>query len=214
MHYSQDEVIANIKQKVVDECDLAKETVRYVDDSFYEAVKVIMDCKGKLIITGVGKSGHIGKKLAASFSCIGTPSFFMHADESLHGDLGMVEAEDVLILISNGGKTDEVLKMLPSLQIIGVKTIAITNSNDSPLAQRCDISLRVKVERETDHLNLAPTASALAVLAVGDALAVTVSELKGFDRRSFAVRHPMGALGQQLFKEYQEATKQEESEAR
>lgn len=209
MNYSKNEVLENIKRKVVEECDLAKGTVQYVDDSFYEAVKAIMDCEGKLIITGVGKSGHIGKKLAASFSCIGTPAFFIHADESLHGDLGMVEARDVVVLISNGGRTDEVMKMIPSLKIIGARTISITKSNDSPLAKQCDISLCVKVEREIDHLNLAPTTSALAVLAVGDALAVTVAELKGFDRRNFAVRHPMGALGQQLIKEYREATMRE-----
>jgi len=213
MKYTPNDVIANIKKKVIEECDLAKETVKYVDSAFFEAVKAIMDCKGKLIITGVGKSGHIGRKIAASFSCIGTPAFFMHSDESLHGDLGMVEPKDVVIMISNGGKTDEVIKMIPSLKIIGAKTISITNSNDSPLAKLCDISLCVKVEKEIDHLNLAPTTSALAVLAVGDALAVTVSELKNFDRKSFAIRHPMGALGQQLIKEYQEATMKEKSAA-
>ncbi len=204
MKYTPNDVIANIKQKVIEECNLAKETAKYVDNACFEAVKAIMECKGKLIITGVGKSGHVGRKIAASFSCIGTSAFFLHADESLHGDLGMVEPKDVVIMISNGGKTDEVIKMIPSLKIIGAKTISITNSNDSPLAKLCDISLCVKVEKEIDHLNLAPTTSALAVLAVGDALAVTVSELKNFDRKSLAVRHPMGSLGQQLIKEYQE----------
>jgi len=213
MNLTPNDVITNIKKKVIEECDLAKETVKYVDNAFFEAVKAIMNCKGKLIIAGVGKSGHIGRKIAASFSCIGTPAFFMHADESLHGDLGMVEPKDVVIMISNGGKTDEVLKMIPSLKIIGAKTISITNSNESPLAKLCDISLRVKVKKEIDHLNLAPTTSALAVLAIGDALAVTVSELKNFDRKSFAIRHPMGALGQQLLKEYQEATMKEKCAA-
>ena len=207
MNYTQYEVIANIKKKVLEECDLAKETVKYVDDAFFAAVKAIMDCKGKLVISGVGKSGHIGKKLAASFSCIGTPTFFMHSDEALHGDIGMVDESDVVILISNGGKTDEVLKMIPSLNILGAKKISLTSSNDSPLAKMCDVSLCVKVDHEIDHLNLAPTASALAVLAVGDALAVTVAELKNFDKKSFAVRHPMGSLGQKLLKEYEEATK-------
>jgi arabinose-5-phosphate isomerase len=205
MRLVQSEVISNIKIKLMEESDAVSKTVQYVDSAFYEAVKAILRCKGKVVISGVGKSGHVGKKIAASLSCLGTPSFFMHADESLHGDIGMVDSKDIIILISNGGKTDEVLKMIPSLNLLGPKKIAITSSNDSPLAKLCDISLCVKVEKEIDHLNLAPTASALAVLAVGDALAVTVAELKNFDRKSFAIRHPMGSLGQQLLKEYQGA---------
>ena len=201
------DVINKIKEKLLEESELISEAVQYIDRSFYEAVKTVLNCRGKVVITGVGKSGHVGKKIAASLSCLGTPSFFMHADEALHGDIGMVDKDDVVILISNGGKTDEVLKMLPSLNILGAKKISITSSNDTPLAKQCDISLCVKVDHEIDHLNLAPTASALAVLAVGDAIAVTVAELKNFDRKSFAIRHPMGSLGQQLLKEYEDATK-------
>ncbi len=212
MEPSSNEIIKKIKEKLLEESELLSEVVKYVDESFYAAVKAVMECKGKVIITGVGKSGHVGKKIAASLACLGTPSFFMHADEALHGDVGMVDKNDVVILISNGGKTDEVLKMIPSLNLLGAKKISITNSNSSPLAKQCDISLCVKVDREIDHLNLAPTASALAVLAVGDAIAVTVAELKNFDRKSFAIRHPMGALGQQLIKEYMEATQKEEKE--
>lgn len=207
MRLVQKEVITNIKNKLMEESEAVSNAAQYVDSAFYEAVKAILNCKGKVIITGVGKSGHVGKKIAASLSCLGTPSFFMHADESLHGDMGMVEEKDIVIMISNGGKTDEVIKMIPSLKIFGAKKIAITSSNDSQLAKLCDISLCVKVEREIDHLNLAPTSSALAVLAVGDALAVTVAELKKFDRRSFAIRHPMGSLGQKLLKEYEDETK-------
>ena len=206
MKLDQDGVISNIKNKLLEESESVSNTVQYIDSAFYEAVKAILKCKGKVIVTGVGKSGHVGKKIAASLACLGTPAFFMHADESLHGDMGMVEARDIVILISNGGKTNEVLKMIPSLNILGAKKIAITSSHDSPLAKLCDISLCVKVDHEIDHLNLAPTASALAVLAVGDAIAVTVAELKNFDRKSFAIRHPMGSLGQQLLKEYEDAT--------
>ena len=205
MNYNQEDVVANIKNKIVEECELLQGTLQYIDESFFEAVKAIMECKGKLVITGVGKSGHIGKKLAASFSCIGTPSVFVHSCESLHGDIGMIEEKDVVVMISNSGKTDEVVKMLPSLNILGCKKISITRDNNSPLAKGCDIALCVKVEREIDHLNLAPTASALAVLAVGDALAVTVSELKKFTKEQFAIRHPLGALGQQLLSEYKKA---------
>lgn len=207
MKLTKSEVILNIKNKLIDEGKSVSQVAQYVDDAFFEAVKAIVKCKGMVVITGVGKSGHVGRKIAASLSCLGTPSFFMHADESLHGDLGMVSEKDIVIMISNGGKTEEVLKMIPSLNLLGAKKISITNSNDSPLAKLCDISLRVKVDHEIDHLNLAPTASALAVLAVGDALAVTVSEIKNFDRRSFAIRHPMGSLGQQLLAEYKDATK-------
>ncbi len=204
MQYNKKDVIKNIKDKIAEECQLVNETAQYVDNAFFEAVKMIMECKGKLIISGVGKSGHIGKKLAASFSCIGTPTFFLHADESLHGDIGVVEDKDIVIMISNSGTTDEVVGMIPSLKVLGCKTIAITKDNKSELARKCDVALCVKVKKEIDHLNLAPTSSALAVLAVGDAIAVTVSELKGFTRGEFAVRHPLGALGQQLLKEYKQ----------
>jgi len=210
MQLKREDVLKNIREKITEESTLLAEVSNNIDDAFFQAVKLICECKGKVVISGVGKSGHIGKKIAASLSCLGTPSFFMHSDEALHGDVGMVDEKDVVILISNGGKTDEVLKMIPSLNILGPKKISITNSNDSPLAKMCDVSLCVKVDHEIDHLHLAPTASALAVLAVGDALAATVSELKEFDRKSFAVRHPMGALGQQLLKEYKEATEKKE----
>ena len=207
MNYNQEDVIANIKNKIMEESKLLQGTMQYVDGAFFEAVKAIMECKGKLVITGVGKSGHIGKKLVATFSCIGTPAVFVHSCESLHGDIGTIEDKDVVIMISNSGKTDELLKMLPSLNIIGCKKISITRDNNSPLAKGCDITLCVRVEKEIDHLNLAPTASALAVLGVGDAIAVTVSELKNFTKEQFAMRHPLGALGQQLLSEYKKAVK-------
>lgn len=205
MEYNKNDVITNIKNKITEECQLVTDTAKYVDSAYFDAVKMIMECKGKIVITGVGKSGHIGKKLAASFSCIGTPTFFVHSCESLHGDIGVIEDKDVVIMISNSGKTDEVISMIPSLKILGCKTIAITRDNHSKLAKKCDVALCVKVEKEIDHLNLAPTSSALAVLAVGDAIAVTVSELKGFTKAEFAVRHPLGALGQQLLKEHKQA---------
>jgi arabinose-5-phosphate isomerase len=207
MEYNAEQVVNKLREKVLEECALVSETVKYIDDAFYEAVRTIMTCRGRLIITGVGKSGHIGRKIAASFSCLGTPCHFVHSDESLHGDLGAIHPDDVVIMISNSGKTDEVVKMLPSLRVIGAKTIAITKDNASPLAKKCDIALCVRVSREIDHLNLAPTASALAVLAVGDALAAAVAELKAFAREDFAIRHPLGALGQELLGEYNNAIK-------
>lgn len=129
----------------------------------------------------------------------------MHSCEAMHGDLGMFKKDDVAIVISNSGKTAEVLSILPSLKTIGTKTIAITGNNRSPIAAECDIQLCVNVEKEIDHLNLAPTASAIAVLAIGDALAVTLSEMRGFTKNGFAVFHPAGALGQKLKDEYAKA---------
>ncbi len=125
MRFVQDEVIANIKNKLMEESEAVSNTAQYVDGAFYEAVKEIISCKGKVVITGVGKSGHIGKKIAASLSCLGTPSYFMHSDESLHGDIGLVEKKDIIIMISNGGKTDEVVKMIPSLNILGPKKLLL-----------------------------------------------------------------------------------------
>lgn len=198
-------ILNNIKNKLNEEASCINHLVDLVDDQSYEAIKLLNNCKGRIIITGVGKSGHIGKKIAASLSSLGLPSFFVHSCEAMHGDLGMFMKGDVAILISNSGKTNEVLGMMPSLKIIGVKTIAITNNNDSPLAVQCDIQLCVKVEREIDNLNLAPTSSTLAVLAMGDAIAVTLSEMRGFKKENFALFHPAGALGQKLLAEYQKS---------
>jgi arabinose-5-phosphate isomerase len=195
-------VIDNIKNKILEEAECLKKLAEQIDDQSYEAVQLMDSCKGRIIISGVGKSGHVGKKIAASLASLGLPSFFVHSCESLHGDLGMFTKDDVVILISNSGKTNEVLGMIPSLKIIGVKTISITNNNDSPLAQQCDVKLCVKADKEIDALNLAPTASALAVLAIGDALAVTLSQLRNFKKENFALFHPAGALGQQLIAEY------------
>lgn len=175
-----------------------EKVISSLDDNIEKAVNLIYNCKGKLVITGLGKSGHIGKKLAATFSSTGTPSFFVHAAEALHGDLGMITKEDVVLAISNSGETKELLDMIPSLRIIGVKIVAITGNRESSLAKASDVHIEVKVDREADHLNLAPTSSSTAVLAVGDAMAVTLSEMKGFKEENFAVFHPGGSLGKRL----------------
>lgn len=172
--------------------------IQVIDDNFVKAINLIYNCKGKLIITGLGKSGHIGKKLAATFSSTGTPSFFIHAAEALHGDLGMISKDDIVLAISNSGETRELLEMIPSLRIIGVKIISITGNKNSSLAKESDIHIEVKVDEEADHLNLAPTSSSTAMLAIGDAMAVTLSEMKGFREEDFAVFHPGGSLGKKL----------------
>lgn len=175
-----------------------EDVISSLDDNIEKAINLIYNCKGKLVITGLGKSGHIGRKMAATFSSTGTPSFFVHAAEALHGDLGMISKDDIVLAISNSGETKELLDMIPSLRIIGVKIITMTGNKESSLAKAGDVHIEVKVEREADHLNLAPTSSSTAMLAVGDAMAVTLSEMKDFKEENFAVFHPGGSLGKKL----------------
>lgn len=169
------------------------------DNSEYEIIcKVLMDCRGKVVFVGVGKSGHIGKKLAATFSSTGTPSFFIHATEAAHGDSGMIEREDIVILLSNSGNTSEVTNVIPILQEIGCTTIGFTSNEDSILAEECDYKLIYPKSEEADHLGLAPTSSSTLMLVLGDAIACTLSESKEFTRQDFYKYHPGGSLGKLL----------------
>ncbi|KRK74003.1 KpsF/GutQ family sugar-phosphate isomerase [Lacticaseibacillus nasuensis] len=171
----------------------------HTDDAQYDAlVDRILHLQGHLIFMGVGKTGHIGAKLAATFASLGTPSFFVHATEAMHGDMGMITAEDLVILISNSGETKETLAPLPPLRRIGATTVAFTGNADSSLATACDAVLTIPVAGEADDLGLAPTNSSTAALMVGDAIACAVSRLKGFTKTDFAGFHPGGALGQKL----------------
>lgn len=206
--YTDMEIVEKAKQKILAEAEALKEVSREVDESYAQTVKAILNCKGRVIITGLGKTGHIGKKIAASFASLGVPAFFVHSCESLHGDMGMITADDVVIMISNSGKSPEILNMLPPLNIIGATTISITKDRKSPLAQRTDIAILVDAGSEIDHMGLAPTTSSTAALAAGDALATVVSEMKEFRKENFALSHPGGALGQQLMKEYEEKATQ------
>nr|WP_318380966.1 SIS domain-containing protein [uncultured Enterobacter sp.] len=156
----------------------------------------IMTCAGKVVFIGIGKSGHIGKKLAATFASTGTPAIFVHGTEALHGDLGMIGAQDVAILISNSGETQEILAPLPSLKRMGTYLVAFTRNHHSTLAQACDLSIEIVVDGEADDLGLAPSSSSTAVLVVGDALGLTLSHLKRFTRQDFGLYHPGGTLGQ------------------
>lgn len=202
---NREQIIAACKNKIQLEADALVRVCEQVDDAYAEAIDCILNCKGRLIITGLGKTGHVGEKIAASFASLGTQAYFVHSCESLHGDMGMIGKDDVVIMISNSGKSPEILNMLPALKIIGAKTISVTKAKDTPLALGTDIALKVDAGPEIDHMGgLAPTASSTAALAVGDALATVVSELKGFTRNDFALSHPGGALGQQLLREYQE----------
>lgn len=164
-------------------------------------VDLLMKTTGKVVFMGIGKSGHIGEKLAATFSSTGTPSFFVHAGEATHGDFGMIEKKDVVILISNSGTTKEIVNDIPFLKRIGCKIIGFTSNPESQLAKESDYQLIYPKRVEADHLNLAPTTSSTITLVLGDAIACTLSQLKGFRREDFYKYHPGGALGETLSKE-------------
>ncbi|NBT34132.1 MAG: KpsF/GutQ family sugar-phosphate isomerase [Betaproteobacteria bacterium] len=169
-----------------------------LDASAAEAVRLIFQAKGRLVLTGMGKSGHIAKKVAATFSSTGTPAFFVHPAEAQHGDLGMIQPEDLVLAFSYSGETDELRFIAPHLKRMGTRMVAVTGNPDSSLAQLADVHLLAAVEEEACPLNLAPTASTTAALALGDALAVAVLELRGFSHEDFARSHPGGALGRRL----------------
>jgi arabinose-5-phosphate isomerase len=169
-----------------------------LDDSFLRAVELLYDCRGKVVITGMGKSGIISRKIAATLASTGTPSFFLHAGEGIHGDLGMVMRGDVIVAVSNSGETEEILKLLPHIKFNGLKLIVMTGKLDSTLAKAGDVVLDVGVSEEACPLGLAPTASTTAALAMGDALAVVLLEKKEFREQDFALRHPGGILGRRL----------------
>lgn len=169
-----------------------------LDDEFCRVVELILHCKGRLVIGGIGKSGLIGKKMVATFASTGTPSFFLHPTEAFHGDLGMLKAVDVVMLISYSGETDDVNKLIPSLKNFGNKIIALTANPQSTLATHADYVLNIAVEREVCPNNLAPTTSALVTLALGDALAVALITARDFKPADFAKFHPGGSLGRRL----------------
>lgn len=174
--------------------------LKYNQDEYERVIEAIYNLNGRLIFTGVGKSGHIGEKLAATFASTGTPSFFVHATEAMHGDLGMITPADLVVVISNSGETKESVNVLDAIHRLGVHIVALTGNAESTLAKRSDYLLEVHVDGEADKHNLAPTKSSTAALVVGDALAVTISEMKGLTETEFGTYHPGGALGQRLLK--------------
>ena len=166
--------------------------------NFESAIELLLNCKGKIVVTGMGKSGHIGSKIAATFASTGSPSFFVHPAELSHGDFGMLSKDDVILALSFSGETDELKKVLTSIKRSGLKLISVTGKEDSTLSENSDVALFVKIEKEACPLNLAPTASTTATLALGDALAVTLMQAKGFTKEDFAKSHPGGSLGKKL----------------
>lgn len=198
MSISQHDCLASARKVFRIEADAVAGLSANLDGDFSKAVKHIVSSFGRVIVCGMGKSGIIGKKIAATLASTGTPSFFMHPGEAYHGDLGMVTAEDVFIAISNSGETEEVLKLLSFLKGNGNFLVAITGNSSSPLAQAADCHLNVHVSQEACPLQLAPTSSTTATLAMGDALAVTLMEVRGFKPEHFARFHPGGSLGRRL----------------
>mgnify|MGYP006147928367 FL=1 len=180
------------------EATAVAQLAQYLNDDFNLACQLIFASTGKIIVTGMGKSGHIGSKIAATLASTGTPAFFVHPGEASHGDLGMLSADDVVIAISNSGETAEVLTIVPVIKRLGIKLIAMTGNPGSTLAKLANAHLCVKVEQEACPLGLAPTASTTATLAMGDAVAVALLEARGFSAEDFALSHPGGSLGRKL----------------
>jgi len=169
-----------------------------LDDTFLRAVDLLLNCRGRVVVSGIGKSGHIGRKIAATMASTGTPAMFVHAAEAAHGDLGMITRNDVLVALSYSGETAELLTVVPTLKREGTPLVAFTGNADSALARYADVHLDVRVDKEACPLNLAPTSSTTAMLALGDALAVACLDARGFGPADFARSHPGGALGRRL----------------
>ena len=169
-----------------------------IDDDFFTACGHMLACEGRIVVTGMGKSGHIGSKIAATLASTGTPAFFVHPGEASHGDLGMIKPEDVVLALSNSGETNEVNLILPLLKRLGVKIVAMTGNPGSTLARHADAHIDVSVSREACPLGLAPTSSTTAALVMGDALAIALLEARGFTAEDFALSHPGGSLGRRL----------------
>ena len=177
------------------EADSVQELKNRINEDFEKAIDILYNCKGRVIVTGMGKSGHIGRKIAATLSSTGTPSYFLHPAESTHGDSGLITREDVVIAISNSGETTELLNLLPLIERFGVKMIAMTGVKNSTLGKKSDVVLDVSVQKEACPLGKAPTASTTATLAMGDAIAICLLKKRGFTEEDFLMFHPSGALG-------------------
>jgi arabinose-5-phosphate isomerase len=169
-----------------------------IDDGFFRACELMLNCRGRVVVSGMGKSGHVARKIAATLASTGTPSFFVHSGEASHGDLGMITSDDVVLALSNSGETEEILTILPIIKRLNVPLIALTGRANSSLARNADAHLDVSVSEEACPLGLAPTASTTAALVMGDALAIALLEARGFTAEDFARSHPAGALGRQL----------------
>jgi arabinose-5-phosphate isomerase len=193
------DAIQNLARAVIEtQASTITSLLQRVDEQFLTACKYLLECTGRVVVIGMGKSGHIGSKIAATMASTGTPAFFVHPAEASHGDLGMIKSRDVVLALSNSGETDEVNIILPLLKRIGVKIVAMTGNPASTLADHADVHINVSVEKEACPLGLAPTSSTTAALVMGDALAVALLQTRGFTREDFAMSHPAGRLGRRL----------------
>lgn len=191
--------VKSLAQAVLhNEADAVRTLADRIDEAFYHASELMLQCEGRVVVMGMGKSGHIGGKVAATLASTGTPAFFVHPGEASHGDMGMITAKDVVLAFSNSGETEEIKTLLPLLKRIGVPLIALTGDSSSTLAKNADAHIDVSVEKEACPLGLAPTTSSTAALAMADALAVSLLEQRGFTEDDFALSHPGGSLGKRL----------------
>lgn len=198
MKLDKNQLFAIAKQVIVDEIEGIQQVANRLGDAFLSIIEVILNCSGKVVVSGIGKSGHIGKKIAATLASTGTPAFFLHSTEALHGDLGMVNANDVVIAISYSGESDDLLLLLPALKQKHIIIMAITGNVNSTLATMAHYVLNINVNKEACPLGLAPTTSTTATLVLGDAIAVTLLQARGFKKEDFALSHPGGLLGRKL----------------
>lgn len=193
------EHLLTLARQVLDiEADALRALATRLDQGFVDAVNLILLCKGRVVVSGMGKSGHIGCKIAATLASTGTPAFFMHPGEASHGDLGMIAHDDVVLALSNSGESNEIVSIIPLIKRRGAKLIAMTGNPGSTMAREADVHLNAAVDKEACPLNLAPTASTTAALALGDALAVALLDARGFSADDFARTHPGGSLGRRL----------------
>jgi len=198
-HLGDSQRYLELAREVLDiEADAVRGLRSRLGDAFLEAHRLMLSTKGRVVVTGMGKSGHIGRKIASTLASTGTPAFFMHPGEASHGDLGMITGEDVVLAISYSGESDEIARILPLIKRRGAKVVAITGRAQSTLATEADVHLDAAVDKEACPLNLAPTASTTATLAMGDALAIALLDARGFGSDDFALHHPGGALGRRL----------------
>ncbi len=198
MERSRDNMLDHAKKVLRIEAEAILALIGRLDESFSRAVEIILVCKGRVVVTGMGKSGLIGKKIAATLASTGTPALFLHPAEGVHGDLGMVTRGDAVIAISNSGETEEIVKLLPVFKRLAVPVIAMTGNRASTLARAADATIDVGVKEEACSMGLVPTASTTAALAMGDAIAVTLLDRRGFKEEDFACFHPGGSLGKRL----------------
>ncbi|MBL4743885.1 MAG: KpsF/GutQ family sugar-phosphate isomerase [Cycloclasticus sp.] len=198
MSFNDQELINSARRTIQTETDALAALQPRIDQSFVEACRLMLSCEGHVVVTGMGKSGHIGKKIAATLASTGTPSHFVHPGEASHGDLGMITKDDVALALSNSGETGEVLTILPILKRLGIPLISITGNPNSTLATMSDAPLDASTDKEACPLGLAPTSSTTAALVMGDAVAIALLEARGFTEEDFALSHPGGSLGRRL----------------